>query len=235
VEDTRSSPSLSPQPNPGQITLSDDIEAMLVGLISAANTLALSQFHLDHSLPQPTSICGKCGFYQHPQGKHLHSSTCRVGEVLARIAKLEEYFDAKRRGLPTAADLDHAAAEERARQATRGAAVDQADGFGEPWSHVSADDYQTVETADGRVAVDMTGSDMILEDEAGYAYRIATCVNFCAGVPSEGLEGARLVDFRPAVPGAKPFQVSKIPTLAEEVADVCARMDANMAQEGGAQ
>jgi hypothetical protein len=143
-----------------------------------------------------------------------------------RIDALEEYFEQRRAaGLPSAADLDHVAEEQQVVAATASSAVDQADGFGEPWVHVSGE-YETIEDRAGRTVVDMTGSELTEEDDIEYARRIRACVNACEGFPTEDLEnhGAgglgifTLVRIRP-----EDFEADALPSFRRLLAQACER------------
>jgi hypothetical protein len=242
-------PVTSPAQFRAKNSLPEDLDALLVGLIRASHNIAISQFTTETAGSRTYTVCGECGHAQPMHSTALHGMGCKVGALIARMNELEEYFETKRnlqaftqfqgpigtigeQMLPSAEDLDRTAEDEQIRQATmRGlsqaiatckAAVDQADGFGEPWTHVSDGEYQTVNTADGRIAVDMTGSDMILEDEALYASRIAACLNFCAGISTEDLV-KRTRKTACDITG---------PTLEQEVAQALDRLDAAAADSG---
>ena len=241
MDASRSLPHPLPQPTSGPITPPDDLDALLAGLIAAANAEALSSFHVDTLDGRPYSVCDKCGFYQPEHGKNMHSATCRVGALLERIGALEEYFEGRRRGLPSAADLDAVAEERRAAEATR-CPNDQADGFGEPWRRHVSGEYETVHRADGRTVVDMTGSELTEEDDMEYARRIPACVNFCVGLPTEALEGQRLIDFQPCSAEASANEAGEPVSIAGASPipmDLNARLRASIgrvdAQIGGAQ
>lgn len=230
----------------------DDLDALLVGLTTAAHSLALSRFTAAPGLSGgPHTICSECRRIQRPHDVSLHGLTCHTGQVFAAIRALEDYFEAQRL-LPSAADLDRMAEEIDAAVATSvpRSRDDQADGFrdyGEPWRNVS-DKYETVETRDGRLVVEMTGSELVEEDDIEYARRIRACVNFCADMPTEAIEGCRLTDFRePVTPmGGKllvlpPYGAGTIggnaafADVPPAVAVAGILQDAAEAQEGGAQ
>ncbi len=71
-----------------------------------------------------------------------------------------------------------------------------AESYQEPWRPAGAD--QAASEADftdavlldaaGEVVVDMYGATLIEDEEARYLRRIAACVNFCRGLPTEALE-----------------------------------------------
>ncbi len=59
----------------------------------------------------------------------------------------------------------------------------------EPWR---VDDEVLVLDRAGAIAVDMQGSDYILDDDQALAERIVACVNFCRGVSTEALHATQL-------------------------------------------
>jgi hypothetical protein len=65
-------------------------------------------------------------------------------------------------------------------------------GYLEPWTAAAVDGRSDgafeIRDAAGWVVVDFCGSEVLTEDEAGLARRIAACVNLCAGFSTEAIE-----------------------------------------------
>jgi hypothetical protein len=177
---------------PSAIPSDLDREGHLIRLLFESRQLALKQFrpglfHGSHEAPLLTGpitaqvladhpelegfavkpVCKECGRAQSDNRLLDHSAACSAGAVLLRLDALEAGV---RDGAPLPAQV----------------ATGPQLCLGLPLRAVSGVNA-TVEDSDGRVIVDMAGSEVSWDDELVWAERIALSVNACAALSPESL------------------------------------------------
>lgn len=181
-------------PLSGEAAAKAEREYYLARLLFAARELAASRFTRS-AVCRPdgsvTPMCADCRLEQTSDARLTHTAECPTGRVLQlldalmnvppvpQIPKLERRPCEEISPEPASAALQLAPRPTAERPAE----------FGEPWN-VGANCYVALYDRNGLNVVDMSGSELVEEDDELYAARIAACVNACVGIDTLLLSSA---------------------------------------------
>ncbi len=177
------SPLLAPAPD-GRITIREDVKRvpspwmpparLVIELMFAARQMSEIEVSKQRN---GVTWCRECGAIAEPGELFEHYIDCRVG----RVTRLLEAIEASQA----------AQASTVAEKALVGTAEEN---FFEPWS-MDIEHPGSVTDSRGIEVYDCAGATEVHEDELDrYARRMRACVNFCAGVPTQKLEDAALLE-----------------------------------------
>jgi hypothetical protein len=183
----RESVSAAASPLPGDAFAKAERDYLLARLLFASRELALSRFTRASAFRTDDAMCADCRLVQASDARLTHTVECPTGRVLGlldglmNVPPVSNFSNLERRPCEEISTEPEQAARETVPPAA-------AQDYGEPW-RVSFGG-ELLLRSDGRVVVDMYGSEIIDEDDEVYAKRIAACINACVGVSTMLLENS---------------------------------------------